>query len=101
VRTLLDEYLDVIRRRHIVKKYQDIAPRIQDIHDYLQRKAIRVSGSLVESVLRDPDDNFLIACAIEGNAQHIVSGDKHLLELRHYREIVILSPRDFVEQTLD
>lgn len=47
-------------------------------------------------VAEDPaDDTYLIA-AIEGSAHFIVSGDKHLLNLKTYQGIQILTPFDFL-----
>ena len=43
------------------------------------------------------DDNILIA-AVEGRADCIISGDKHLRDLGSYQDIPILSPAEFVEQ---
>ncbi len=98
--TLLDEYLEAIQRRRITKRYRDIAPRIQDVSEFLRHKAVRVEGRVTESVLNDPDDDFLLACAVEGKAHCIVSGDEHLLALGQYRGIKILTPRDFVVNVL-
>jgi len=45
----------------------------------------------------DPD-NRILECAIEGKAQYIISGDEHhLLPLRKYRRIKILSPAEFLK----
>jgi hypothetical protein len=39
---------------------------------------------------------MVLECAIEGGAQYIVSGDKHLLELKEYRGIRIIRAGDFL-----
>lgn len=49
----------------------------------------------VRSVPADPDDDRIIECAVAGHADLIVSGDKHLLRLKRYGEIAIISPRQF------
>lgn len=49
-------------------------------------------------ITEDPSDNMLLACAVEGNADFIVSGDNHLLDIETYQGIQILSPREFVNQ---
>jgi putative PIN family toxin of toxin-antitoxin system len=49
------------------------------------------------AVQRDPDDDRYIVAAIEGGATHIVSGDRHLLDLGAYQDIPIISPRAFLE----
>lgn len=53
-----------------------------------------------EGASRDQDDDFVLACAIDGEADYIVSGDPHLLDLKKYKGVLILSPREFVEQVL-
>jgi uncharacterized protein len=52
----------------------------------------------VDAITADPDDNRLLECAVEGKADMIVSGDKHLINLAIYENIPILSPRDFIER---
>ena len=44
----------------------------------------------------DPTDNRVLECAIAGGASYIVTGDTHLLELKEYRQIVILEPAAFL-----
>lgn len=48
-------------------------------------------------ILDDPTDNKFLACALEGNAGYIVTGDQHLLRLKTYQEIDILTPRQFLD----
>lgn len=45
----------------------------------------------VEAVSADPDDNRIIECAIAADAHWIVSGDKHLLTLKSFRDIQIIT----------
>lgn len=47
-------------------------------------------------VVRDPDDNKFIECAVALKAAHIISGDKDLLAIKDYAGIRILSPRQFL-----
>jgi predicted nucleic acid-binding protein len=51
----------------------------------------------VKAVVDDPDDNRIVECALEAQAQVVVSGDHHLLALKKYRSISIVTPRQFVE----
>lgn len=44
----------------------------------------------------EPDNRFLEA-ALAGRAKVIISGDKHLLELKEFRGIEIKSPREFLQ----
>jgi putative PIN family toxin of toxin-antitoxin system len=52
---------------------------------------------LAERVCRDKDDDVVLATALAGNADVIVTGDEDLLVLRTFRGIRILSPRQFLE----
>ena len=44
-------------------------------------------------ILADPADDNVIDCAVEAAASHIVSYDKHLLALKEYGLIAIITPR--------
>ena len=59
--------------------------------------AIVTPGQVQLSVLHeDPDDDRYLECAVEGEAEYIVSGDRHLLALPTYRGIAIVGPRAFL-----
>lgn len=98
---LIDEYLEVIERPRIAKKYPEIEDRIAAIRRYLHLDTIFVEGVPTRPVvLNDPDDDFILACAEEGRAQYVVSGDHHLLNIREYGGAKILTPRDFATTVL-
>ena len=48
-------------------------------------------------VAHDPDDDHVIASAVAANAKSIVSGDKHLLSIKSYQNITILSPAEALQ----
>jgi predicted nucleic acid-binding protein len=48
-------------------------------------------------VVRDPDDNHVIAASLESGAQFIVTGDRDLLTLESFNGIPILTPAAFLE----
>ncbi len=52
----------------------------------------------VNIVKNDPKDNIFIEAAIAGNADYIVSQDKHLLEVKEIRDIKIITPEEFVRE---
>jgi predicted nucleic acid-binding protein len=51
----------------------------------------------ISMVKEDPDDDKFLDCAIECKADYIVSGDRHLLELRGYPGIKIITASQFLE----
>jgi len=56
---------------------------------------IVIPAALSEPVCRDPDDDVILATAVAGRAQSIVTGDKDLLVLVRFGEIVIVAPAAF------
>jgi len=47
-------------------------------------------------ILDDPDDDKFIDCAVQCNADYIVSGDRHLLRLKEYSGTKILKASEFL-----
>ena len=47
-------------------------------------------------IKKDPEDDKFIRCAVAGKAKQIISGDRHLLALKTYQKIKILTPSDFL-----
>lgn len=62
---------------------------------------IRKISELVEPVekvnviIRDPDDNKILECALDGEADLIVTADQDLIKLKQYRGIGIIHPKTF------
>lgn len=48
-------------------------------------------------IIEDPDDDEILACALVTRADAITSGDRHLLALRSFRGIPILSPSELLD----
>ena len=49
-------------------------------------------------VEEDPSDDMFIRCADAGKANTIISGDQHLLDLKSYGKVKILTPSQFLKQ---
>ncbi|HEY7556292.1 MAG TPA: putative toxin-antitoxin system toxin component, PIN family [Candidatus Binatia bacterium] len=54
-------------------------------------------GTLTVNVARDPQDNKFLACASEGNADYLVSGDDDLLQIEVFERTQIVRPSVFLE----
>jgi len=50
----------------------------------------------LEVIKDDPDDDRVLECAVAAEAEYIVSGDNHLLDLGEYRGIEVLPPAGFL-----
>lgn len=86
---------DRIRRKYFVTD-EDVAQLVS----LLEKDALIVPGRTEVSgvIPDDPDDERVLACAIEGQADLIASGDRHLLDLKEYEGISIATVRQFLEQ---
>ena len=88
----------LLEREHLRKRfaYDEI-----DVNEFIEayRDGCTVISPLPELhvVVRDPEDDMIIACAVVANADYIVSRDKDLLDLGAYREIKIVSPEAFIQ----
>jgi len=94
---LLEELNRVLRYPRLQRYYTDE----QRTHVVALLMALSEMVELPERIpriCRDPDDDRVIACAIVGNADVIVSGDDDLLALEHVGEIPILSPSKTLER---
>ncbi|MGB9776333.1 MAG: putative toxin-antitoxin system toxin component, PIN family [Anaerolineae bacterium] len=65
----------------------------------LEKDALMTPGCLeLSGVTPDPDDDAVISCAVEGDADYIVSRDMHLLRLGEYEGIRIIDPTEFAQR---
>lgn len=53
----------------------------------------------VEPVTSDPDDNLILACAVQTDVEVLVSGDRrHLLPLGKHRGVRVLTPQGLLAE---
>lgn len=98
---LIEEFSEVIARRHIARKYPKAAEEAESLLDFIRAFAKLTAGIPEEQTISpDRDDDYVLACALEEKADCIVSGDPHLLNLKTYKGIPIFTPREFVEKFL-
>ena len=94
---ILQEFEAVVRRPRIQQKNNLTDADIAEYLDILRAFAVLVPGAItVHAVPDDPDDDIIIACAIESKADVIISGDQHLLSLGSYQGIPIVRAVDFL-----
>jgi uncharacterized protein len=97
--TLLAELLDVIARGKFAARLTQAGLTPQGIVADLRRLAYMAAPQTVPRVIeQDADDDHVLACALAGNAELIVSGDKHLHSLGgEYQGIPIVTPAQAVQ----
>lgn len=64
----------------------------------LLEKSIAVEPKIKFSVVKeDPDDNKFLEAAFEGGCDCIVSQDNHLLKLKEFKGVKIMTPKEFIK----
>ena len=92
---LFSEFLRVIKEKRF-RFPQEAQERIAIVIYVLSEFVEPVSK--VDIITIDETDNRVLEAALEGDAKYIVSGDKHLLELKEWKGIRILSAREFIKR---
>jgi putative PIN family toxin of toxin-antitoxin system len=97
---IIAEIAGVLESSRISNKYSITRTDIEGLVDLLETDTIVVPGQAVVAgaVPQDPRDEIFLACAVDSNADCIVSGDRHLLDLETYRDIPILTVQEFAER---
>jgi uncharacterized protein len=58
--------------------------------------SVVISDEKVDVIKADPEDNKILACALSCNADYIVTGDQHLLDLKEYERVKIVTAKEFL-----
>jgi putative PIN family toxin of toxin-antitoxin system len=93
-RVMLDEFLRVLA-------YPKLRLSEEEIH-YLLYVEVLPHVEMVEVhpgpilIPADLSDDMFLQCAVAAGAKYIISGDRHLLQLKSYKRINILSPAEFL-----
>lgn len=65
--------------------------------DTLRRRALVVQVTeSAEGVASHPEDDLVLATAVAGDAAYLVTGDNGLLAVEGFRNVSIVSPREFL-----
>lgn len=92
--SIAHEYLDVINR----PKFRIPKDEIVAATDYLLRIAEFVTPEEeILVIVADPTDNKFLEAALAGKVNYVVSGDNHLLNIGSFRDIPIMTAREFID----
>ena len=94
---IIAEIVRVLHYPHIKNKYRLKEDDIQSVETTLANDALVLEDMYKVRRSRDPEDDIFLACALEGRADYIVSGDPHLLEIKYYHGVQIISPSQLLE----
>jgi putative PIN family toxin of toxin-antitoxin system len=97
-RPLLLELTGVLQRGQFAVRIAEAGETAQNlVEQYADVALIVEPASIPPTVLADPDDDAVLACAVAAPADVIVTGDAHLLALRAYADIPLISAREMAD----
>ncbi|MCX5993542.1 MAG: putative toxin-antitoxin system toxin component, PIN family [Chloroflexi bacterium] len=95
---IIDEIRRVLYLPRIKQKYSLSESDIRAFILAITYKASCTAGSLILSgVAPDPGDDKIISCAVEAQADFIVTGDKKFQQLEEYQKIRIMNAESFIK----
>jgi len=94
---VIEEYANVLKYNEIQNKIKD--KNLEMLHSL--QKIISISTIIepknkLKIIKEDPDDNKILECAIEGKVDYIITQDNHLLKLKEFKGIKIITPKEFL-----
>jgi len=91
-KTIINEILEVLAR-----KFSRDRENLSRVAIWLSDIGILVRPKRKIHVFEDDPGNRILECAIEGNAEAIVTGDKRMLEPGKFQDVSIVSLREYLD----
>ena len=87
---IIEEYQTVLKRDFLYSDEESnkIIEKILTFLDVVQ------PTEKISIIKEDPDDNKILECALSSQSELIITYDNHLLELKEFRGIKIIKPKD-------
>lgn len=94
---LLAEIHEVLMRPAILDILKKTPDEVNEFIKLLIQKTFVTEGKLEINVLKnDPDDNMVLATALEGQATHLVTGNTKHFPSEEYQDVKIVKPQEFI-----
>jgi putative PIN family toxin of toxin-antitoxin system len=94
---ILDELIGVISR----PKFHNVITReaAEKLIEIIKTQALFVKSRQKFNIIKDdPEDDKFLEAAFEARADFIVSGDRHLLALKNFHNIPVISLQEFLKR---
>ena len=92
---LIKEVVSVISRHKL--NFIAVEEKNQFLVFLLQISSLVKPKEKINAVKEDSKDNIVLECAVEAKADYIVSGDQHLLKLKEFKGIKIITAKEFLD----
>jgi putative PIN family toxin of toxin-antitoxin system len=94
---LLAELRDVLSRTKFARLLAQHGTSSEELAiEYAALVHTVISAPIPPTVVADPDDDAVLACAVAAQAEAIVSGDDHLLSMKAFQGILILTANELL-----
>lgn len=95
----LTELEGVLQREKFKERIESLATSVDQLM-FLVKTLVEIIEveEVVSYVEVDADDNIFLSCALNSEAKYVISGDAHLLNLKHFEKILIVSVSEFLEK---
>lgn len=95
---------EIIGELSRVLAYKEIQDKIRNkslemkrtVERYVSLATVIEPSSEIAIIKDDPDDNKVLECAKDGKADFVISNDKHLLMVKEFEGIKIVTPKEFL-----
>lgn len=97
---ILQEIKATLQKPYIQKELLFQEDELDEIISLIRERAFLVTQDLYQTdkIADDPTDNKFLGCALEAKASYVVSGDNHLLSLKHFHGIQIVDAASFLKK---
>lgn len=95
---IIEEYLKVMNYDEILEKTTEETRHAAELavrKIVLQALLIQPANHF-EAVKADPKDDKFIDAALEAKAEYIITQDRHLLDIKEFKNIRIITPKEFI-----
>jgi predicted nucleic acid-binding protein len=81
----------------VLAKFEATPEEVSEAREIVTQAARKVQPSVELDVIKnDPSDNRILECAVSAGSDYIVTGDGHLLKLKQYACIRIITVAEFL-----
>jgi len=93
---ILEEYNRILHSDEIIEKVKDKELIVSKVIQRVISDSMIVEPKTKVNIVEDADDNKFIEAALEGGSDYLISQDKHLLKLKCFKGIKIITPGQFL-----
>ena len=97
---ILNEVKATFQKPYLQEKFRLSVNEVDGIIALIREKSFIVTEDKyrTDRIIADPNDNKFLGCALEAKAYYVVSGDSHLLSLKHFHGIQSVDAATFIKK---